>query len=86
MLVFQTKRELAFEELNNLRVRDPDRLEAILRAAMGAKYEAFLAGLIGDAKDSFIAQRDSAQEAHDAIDALPDKVPAELDLPEEAQP
>ena len=77
ILPFRTKRALAWEMMNNLRVRDPDRLEAALRTAMGDKFDNFVAWLVQEGRDYYATQRDRAQEAHDAIDALPDEEPEE---------
>ena len=77
MLPFRTKRELVFEWLNNLRVHKPAELEAALRLAMGARFDAFVAWLVQEAKDAYAAQRDGAQECLDAIDALPEEEPEE---------
>ena len=77
MLPFRTKRAVAFEELNNLRVHNPTRLVNALKAAMGANFDAFVAWLIQEAKDRYTAQRDDTQESLDAIDALPDVEPEE---------
>ena len=77
LLPFRTKRELVFEWLNNLRVHKPAELEAALRLAMGARFDAFVAWIIQQAKDHYTAQRDDAQSAHDAIDALPEEEPEE---------
>ena len=77
MLPFRTKRELAFEELNNLRVHNPDRLVNALKLAMGAKFDDFVAWLIQEAKDRYAALRDDTQASLDAIDALPDVEPEE---------
>ena len=76
-LPFQTKRAVALEELNNLRVHNPARLVAALKLAMGDKFDAFVAWLIQEAKDRYAAQRDDTQESIDAIDLLPDEEPAE---------
>jgi len=73
LLPFRTKRELAFEQMNNLRVHNPAKLEAALRLGMGEKFGAFVAWLLDEAKADYTARRDDAQAAHDAIDALPDK-------------
>jgi len=76
-LPFQTKRAVALEELNNLRVHAPARLINALKVAMGAKFDDFVAWLIQEAKDRYAAQRDDTQESIDAIDLLPDEEPAE---------
>ena len=76
-LPFRTKRELVFEWLNNLRVHRPAELEAALRLAMGARFDAFVAWIVQEAKDYYAAERDGAQESLDAIDALPEEAPEE---------
>jgi len=73
ILPYRSKRELVYDWLNNLRVHKPDELEAALRLAMGVRFDAFVTWIVQEAKNYYTAQRDTAQAAHDAIDALPDK-------------
>ena len=77
MLPFRTKRELVFEWLNNLRVHKPAELEAALRLAMGARFDAFIAWIVQQAKDYYAAQSTDALASADAIDALPEEEPEE---------
>jgi len=76
-LPFRTKRELVFEWLNNLRVHRPAELEAALRLAMGARFDAFVAWIVQEAKDYYAAQSTDALASADAIDALPEEAPEE---------
>ena len=73
----RTKRELVFEWLNNLRVQKPAELEAALRLAMGARFDAFVAWIVQEAKDYYAAQSTDALASADAIDALPEEAPEE---------
>jgi len=79
MLPFRTKRELVFEWLNNLRVHKPAELEAALRLAMGARFDAFVAWLVQEAMDYYAAQSTDALASADAIDALPYREPEEIE-------
>jgi len=77
MLPFRTKRALFLEWLNNLRVHKPAELEGALKLAMGARFDAFIAWIVQQAKDYYAAQSTDALASADAIDALPYQEPEE---------